>query len=108
MLVATPLVLVDLALLLLAGFLMFSTFYLVVPVFPSLWPFTIGVAICTALFVAGLVFVAADAIEDGVRALRSPRRVLRCSLLGLAMNAAGVLLGFVLLVATLLIAGGVF
>ena len=108
MLVATPLVLVDLALLFIAGFLIFSTLYLIVPAFPSLWPLTIGVALCAALYVAGLVFVAVDALESGVRALRSPRRLLRCSLLGFGMNAAGALLGFVVLVATLLIVGGIF
>jgi hypothetical protein len=108
MLVATPLILVDLALLLLTTFLMSWAFYVIVPAFPSYWPLSIAIAISAALYVAGLTFIAADALETGVRALRSPGRVLRCSLLGLGMNAAGAVLGFVAIFAALLFVGAIF
>lgn len=105
MLLATPLMLVDLGLLALAGFLLFSAFWLVVPAFPSLWPLTLGVAASTVLYVTGLLFIAADALEAGFRRLPTPNRILQCSLLGFAMNIAGVLLGFVILFVTLALIG---
>jgi hypothetical protein len=108
MLVATPLILLDLGLLLVAIYLLFSVFYLAVPVLPSLWLLTLGAVVSAALYVAGLVFIVMDAFEDGVLQFRSPSRVLRCSLLGFGMNSAATVLGFILLLVTLLVAGGVF
>jgi hypothetical protein len=107
-LIATPLILVDFALLVLAGFLLWSTLALTVPVFPHLWPLTFVVAVATAVYVAGLGFLAADARRDGVRQLRTPKRVLHCSLLGFAMNSLGALLGVVVLGATLVFSGSLF
>jgi hypothetical protein len=73
-----------------------------------LWLLTLGAAVSAALYLAGLVFIVMDALEDGVRQFRNPGRILRCSLLGFGMNSAGAVLGLVLLLVTLLVAGGVF
>jgi hypothetical protein len=62
----------------------------------------------TAVYLAGLVFVAADAIEHGLRDLRTPKRLLRCSLFGLAMNLTGAVLGIVVLLWLLAISGSIF
>jgi hypothetical protein len=105
---ATPLILVDLGLLALAGFLLFWALWVAIPVFPSLWLLTLGVATSSAVYLGGLVLIAAVALQDGVRELRTPNRVLRCSLLGLGMNSAGALLGFVILLVTLSLRGGLY
>ncbi len=107
-LVATPLILVDFGLLVLAGFLFWSTLALTVPVFPYLWPLTFVAAVSAVLYVGGLVFLAADALQDGVRQLRTPKRMLHCSVFGFAMNSVGALLGVVMLGATLVFSGSVF
>lgn len=104
-LLAAPLMLVNLGLLALAAFLLFWALSLVVPSFPTLWPLTLGVAASAGLYVAGLVFIAADTLEGGLHHLRTPNRILRCSFLGLAMNIAGVLLGIVIILATLAFIG---
>jgi hypothetical protein len=108
MLVATPLILLDMGLLLVAIYLLFTVFYLAVPAFPSLWLLTLVAVVSATLYLAGLVFIVMDALEDGVRQFRNPDRILRCSLLGFGMNSAGAVLGFVLLLLTLLVVGGIF
>jgi hypothetical protein len=105
---ATPLILVDLGLLLVAGFMLGSALALTVPVFPSFWPLTLVAAVSAAVYVACLVFAAADALRDGVRQLATPVRMLDCSLFGFAMNSLGALLGFVVLGVTLALSGSVF
>jgi hypothetical protein len=89
-------------------YLLASVFYLDVPAFPSVWLLTLGAVVSATLYLAGLLFIVMDAVEDGVRQFRNPSRILRCSLLGLGMNSAGALLGLVLLLCTLLVAGGFF
>jgi hypothetical protein len=108
MVIATPLMLVDLGLFVVAWFFIAGALIVDADVFPSLWPMTIAAAVSAALYAVGLVFIATDALEDGVRGLRRPRRLLTCSLFGLAMNSAGALLAFVVLIAALFFAGAVF
>jgi hypothetical protein len=105
MVIAAPLMLVNLGLFVIAWFVMGSALILAADAFPSLWPMTIAAAISAALYTVGLFFIAVDTLEDGARGLRRPRRLLTCSLFGLAMNSAGALLGLVVLIATLFFAG---
>lgn len=105
MVITAPLMLLDLGLFVIAWFVMGSALIVAAEAFPSLWPMTMAAAVSAALYVAGLVFIAADALEDGVPGLRRPRRLLTCSLFGLAMNSAAALLALVVLIATLFFAG---
>lgn len=73
---ATPLILLNLGLLVLAWFLLWSGLVITGRALPSSWPFFLLVAMPTAVYLAGLVFVAADAIEHGLRDLRTPKRLL--------------------------------
>jgi len=106
--VAAPLMLLDLGLFTLAGFFLFWALWVVIPIFPSLWLLTLGVVISCALYLGGLALIAADALEDVVRGFRTPKRALRCSLLGLGVNSAGALLGFVIVLVTVALRGGLY
>lgn len=107
-LITAPLILVDLGLFVVGCFMMGSALIVAVEVFPSLWPMTLVAMASALLYLAGLFFVAADALEYGVHGLRNPRRLLNCSLFGLAMNSIAVVLGFVVMITTLAIAGALF
>jgi hypothetical protein len=104
-LLAAPLVLVDLGLLLVAVVLLGEVLDLLVRVFPALWPMLVVAVASTSLYLAGLFFVAADHFQHGIRALLSPQRLLPCSPWGLAMNAFGALLAVVICLVTLASAG---
>lgn len=105
---ATPLVLVDLGLLAFAWIFLATGLVVAARAFPSYWPLIFMVAIPTVVYLAGLYFVAADAFQDGLRQFRTPQGLLRCSLLGLAMNSAGALLAIVIWLALLVFPGSIF
>lgn len=106
MLIAAPLVLMDLGLFVVAWFLMVSALIFTSEV--SLWFMTLVATASAALYAFCLYFIAADALQFGAGGLRTPRRLLRCSLFGLATNAMAALLAYVVLMVTLVLAGGIF
>jgi hypothetical protein len=107
-LVVGPLILVDLGLLMLAGFLLGGSLVLTVPLFHSEWPLTTVMTIAAAAYLTGLVCVVADSLQGGLHQLRTPKRALRCSLFGLAVNTAGAIVGLLALVAAFAFGGALF